>query len=228
MNSFMVSYQVPPPKSFNFANAEEWLNWIRRFERFRQAPGLSEKSSVNQVNTLIYTMGDLADDILSSFSLSEDKTKYKIVTEKLKAHFMKKRNVIFKRAKFNQRKQEKGESIDDFVTSLYRLSEHFGYGDIRNELIRDRIVVGLRDSMLSEKLQLDSNLTLETAITAACQREQVRKQQQVIKADETPLNIDAIATKKPQATKAKLHGESNQQSRTSFLSSQNEVWFIET
>ena len=56
---------------------------------------------------------------------------------------------------------------------------------------------------MSEKLQHDPNLTLETAITAAHQREQVRKQQQVIRIDEIPSNIDAIATKKPQATKAK-------------------------
>ena len=68
----MASYQVPPPKSFNFVNPEEWPNWIRRFERFRQASGLSAKSSANQVNTLIYTMGDHADDILSLLSLSEE------------------------------------------------------------------------------------------------------------------------------------------------------------
>ena len=127
----MASYQVPPPPSFNFANPEEWSNWIRRFERFRQASGLSEKSLVNQVNTLIYTMEDLADNILSSFSLSEeDKAKYKVVV-KFEAHFMKKRNVIFKRAKFNQQRQEEGESVDNFVTiSLYCLSEHCRYSDL--------------------------------------------------------------------------------------------------
>ena len=61
----------------------------------------------------------------------------------------------------------------------------------------------LQDLTLSEKLQLDPNLMLETVITATHQREQVRKQQQVIRADETSSNIDAIANKKPQATKAK-------------------------
>ena len=65
--------------------------------------------------------------------------------------------------------------------------------------------------MLSEKLQLDPNLMLETTITAAHHREQVRKQQQVIRADETSSNIDTIATKKPQATKAKPTRGSAQQ-----------------
>ena len=110
---------------------------------------------------------------------------------------------IFERAKFNQRRQEEGEPVDDFVTLLYCLSEHCRYDNLRDEMIRDRIVVGLRDSTLSEKLQLEPNLTLETAITFARQREQVKKQQQVIRANETPSNIDAILAKKSQSTKAK-------------------------
>ena len=200
----MASYQVPAPKPFNFSTPEEWPKWIRRFERFRQASGLSEKSSANQVNTLVYTMGDVADDILTSFGLSEeDKAKYDVVVEKFEAHFVKKRNVIFERAKFNQRRQEEGEPVDDFVTSLYCLSEHCRHGNLRDEMIRDRIVVGLRDSALSQKLQLESELTLEMAITSARQREQVKKQQQVIRADQTPSNIEAISAMRSQGKKNK-------------------------
>ena len=66
---------------------------------------------------------------------------------------MKRKNIIFERARFNQRQQAEGESVDDFVMDLYRLAEHCGYGVLHNEMIRDRIVVGLRDAKLSEKLQ---------------------------------------------------------------------------
>ena len=149
----MASYQVPPPKSFDFSKPEEWPSWIRRFQRFRVASGLSEKSSENQVNTLMYTMGDIADDILTSFELTkEEKKTYNTVAAKFQGHFVKKRNIIFERAKFNQHKQEEGESVDDFVTALYCLSEHCQYAKLRDEMIRDRIVVGLRNSSLSEKL----------------------------------------------------------------------------
>jgi len=44
---------------------------------------------------------------------------------------------------------------------------------------------------LSKKLQLESELTLEKAITLARNRESVRKQQPVVRAD-TSTNIDAI------------------------------------
>ena len=41
------------------------------------------------------------------------------------------------------------------------------------------IVVGIRDSQLSEKLQMDPDLTLEKAVTIIRQREKVKKQQGV-------------------------------------------------
>ena len=48
-------------------------------------------------------------------------------------------------------------------------------------MIRARIVVGLLDDTLSEKLQLDARLTLETAVTIARQSEEVHKQQTVVR-----------------------------------------------
>ena len=46
-----------------------------------------------------------ADDILQSFNLSDgDPKKYKTVKDKFDAHFVKRRDTIYERAKFNQRK----------------------------------------------------------------------------------------------------------------------------
>ena len=61
---------------------------------------------------------------------------------------MKHWNVIYERAKFNLRKQEEGETIAAFINDLYILVEHCEYGDLQDEMIRDRLVVGLRDSKL--------------------------------------------------------------------------------
>ena len=54
--------------------------------------------------------------------------------------------------------------MDVFITALYTLSEHCNYSSLREEMIRDRIVVGIRNAQLLEKLQLDSQLTLATAV----------------------------------------------------------------
>ena len=62
-------------------------------------------------------------------------------------------------------------------------------------MIRDRIVVGLRDATLSEKLQMDPDLTLDKAVVAARQREAVKTQQAVVRGEHP--SIDAIRAKVP-------------------------------
>ena len=193
----MASLRVTPPEPFDFTTPDEWPKWVRRFQRFRIASGLASGDEETQVNTLIYCMGDKADDILRSFQLSaEDEKNYETVREKFNGHFVAWRNIIYERAKFNSRCQEPDEPVETFVTALYNLAEHCGYEALHDEMIRDRIVVGIQDRKLSEKLQLDPTLTLEKAITTVRQVEAVKKQQPVIRKertdDETISPIQAV------------------------------------
>ena len=65
-----------------------------------------------------------ADNILRSFTLPEaDQKKYEMVRNRFEQHFVKHRNIIFERAKFNQRKQKDSETADSFVITLYSLAE---------------------------------------------------------------------------------------------------------
>ena len=80
------------------------------------------------------------------------------------------RNVIFERARFNRRRRRKGESAEECITVLYSYVETCAYGDLKEEMLRDRLVVGIKDTALSERLQLDAHLTLEKAKTAIHKR----------------------------------------------------------
>ena len=202
----VANYQVPPPEKFSF-KPEEWTRWIRRFERFRKATGMDQKSGENQVNTLVYSMGEEADDIMVSFGLTAgDAKQYELVKNRFESHFIVKRNIIFERAKFNLRSQQEGESVETFITDLHCLAEHCEFGVLKDELIRDRIVVGLKDKKLSEKLQLDSKLTLEKAVTQARQSETVKKQQDILQGtqpDPPSANVDQISNKRGKGGKGK-------------------------
>ena len=102
----MATFHIAPPENFDFSEPDDWPKWQRRFEQFHIASGLSQKDEPNQINALTYLMGDRADNIFQTFTLTEEeKKKYDTVIGKFEAHFMKKRNVIFERAKFNQRSQ---------------------------------------------------------------------------------------------------------------------------
>ena len=87
-----TTYQVSQPVSFEFTNPEDWPRRLQRFERFRQASRLTEKSEEAQVNKLICYMGDKADNILRSFKLSADDAKNcSTGKEKFQGHFIKSR-----------------------------------------------------------------------------------------------------------------------------------------
>lgn len=121
-----ATYNIQPPEQFDFSKPQDWERWIRRFERFRQASNLHASSDENQVNTLMYCMGDEADDVLKGQNLSAARQRqYDAVKNAFHAFFVVSKNVIYERACFNMRKQEVNESVDSFVTALYALSEHF-------------------------------------------------------------------------------------------------------
>jgi len=61
----------------------------------------------------------------------------------------------------------KEESVDSFITDLFSLVIHCSYGQLHDEMIRDRIVVGLLDASLLEKMQLDPNLTADKMLSMA-------------------------------------------------------------
>ena len=215
------SFQVAPPDSFVFTKPNEWPKCIRRFERYRLASGRDSKPDAMQVNALVYAMGDEADDIMAGFGLTEEEREvYPTVKTKFDEHFVVRRNTIFERAKFNRRSQEEGENVDSYITSLFCLAEHCEYGALHDQMIRDRIVVGIVDSALSLKLQLDAKLTLKKAIDAARQSEAAKREQaQMRNFLPQATNVDFVKAKrqskshptkpkmavKPQSTKCKCN-----------------------
>ncbi|XP_037572269.1 uncharacterized protein LOC119454393 [Dermacentor silvarum] len=123
-------------------------------------------------------MGKEAEDVLASLSLTDaDLTDYATVKSKFEGHFIPCTNVIFERANFNRRKQEANETVQSFITDLHNIAETCEYGSLKDDLIRDWLVVGLLDLGLNEKLQLDSKLTLQSAVKIARNSEFVKKQQ---------------------------------------------------
>ena len=191
----MTSIRLQPPTPFSFENPDDWPKWRRRFEQFRLASGLSEGENERQVSTLLYCMGEDAEDVLASTSISDEERKsYETVLRKLDDFFKVRKNVIFERAQFNRRCQKEDESVEQFITSLYNLVENCAYGDLKDEMIRDRIVVGIRDTSLAERLQMDAELTLDKAKKTVRQREAIRKQHGIlhvlIVSDPPPLPLN--------------------------------------
>ena len=103
------------------------------------------------------------------------------------------KNLVYERASFNLAHQLADESAEQFITRLHQLAENCEFGDLKNEIIRDRLVIGIRDGQLSERLQTESDLTLQKAEKLVRQRAAVSQQQQALKTPvENKPQLEAI------------------------------------
>ena len=70
------------------------------------------------------------------------------------------------RCKFNTRDQRSDENIDQYV-ELRRLANDCSYGELLEEIIRDRIVCGTNNPQIKEKHLQAETLDLSRAINIA-------------------------------------------------------------
>ena len=147
---------------------------------YRSATALDKESETRQVSVLLYCMEESAGDVLTSTKIfAKDRKKYQSVVKQFDEFFDVRRNVILERAKFNRLNQRVGESAEQYITALYSLVETCEYpADLVDEMLRNRPVVGMRHIALAERLQLDSELTLEKTKKAMRQKEAVKEQNQ--------------------------------------------------
>ena len=175
--------KFPTPACMDFDNPSSWPDWKTRFSRFRLATELDKKDQAVQVSQLIYVMGAQADKIYAQFSfpavteaIPNPQNDYNTVMALFDAHFIPKRNVIHERAKLYGRKQQKGESVEQFLRSLRDLAVTCQFGDREDEFVRDLLVIGLNDVEVSQHLQLEAELTLQKAVDTARHHELVKQQ----------------------------------------------------
>lgn len=167
-----------PPDKFSF-QAAEWKDWIASYQRFRIASKNHKEEGEIQRDSLIYAMGvKEAEKILKTFTFAEGEspTDFNCLVKKFEEHFIPVVNIRYERAKFHNRKQFDGESVEAFVRDLYSLVSTCGYND-ENDQILDRVVQGLKDSRVRRKLQLENNITLTKAISIARQYEMIECQE---------------------------------------------------
>ena len=182
----MANLRPDAPEQFAFAQPDNWPKWKKRFEHYWAASGLDKESDERQVSTLLYCLGNSADDVLTSTNIiAEDRKKYDSVLAKFDQFFGVRKNVIFERAKFNRHNQLPGELAEKYITALYHLVESCDYSELKEEMLRDRIVVVMRDVRLSERLQMDPKLTLDKVKRELHQKEVVQQHQQELQGEAT-------------------------------------------
>ena len=82
---------LPLPTKFDGTSklnqADLWPKWLRRFERYRIASRLQNKTEQEQVGTLLYALGECADDIITTLRVNEETASYTDVRAALNGYF---------------------------------------------------------------------------------------------------------------------------------------------
>ena len=160
-------FSLPPPTPLEIHDqnaAEKWKKFNLAWNSYSLATELNEKSEKVQVATLLTVIGEEARDVYSTFTdwtEEGDQDKIAPVLQKFAEYCQPRKNVPFERYRFNRRTQEVGESYDQYKTALRKLAEGCDFDTISpDELLRDRLIFGIRDSKVRERLLRESKLDL--------------------------------------------------------------------
>lgn len=162
---------IKPPGPLDFGDPNAWFRWKVRFDRYLNLSGQNGCKDVDKIDLLMYLLGEKSDEVVLTFEKPTQGWTYEELVQAFDRHFKPRVNIIFERFKFNTRVQQPGETAEQFITALHQLVDACDYGLLKDDLIRDRIVVGMRDEKLSEKMQLMSKLTLQEAVNLCRQAE---------------------------------------------------------
>lgn len=177
----MAQSLIPPPDKME-THGDTLNNWNffkASWKNYGAAIELEKKSAAIQVGTLLSVMGKTCYQIYENLPMTEaERAKPDKIIEKLTEFFEPKRNTIYERYSFNLATQKDNESVEQFVHNLRKLASTCEYGTLHDELIRDRIVIGINDHATRSRLLRDSKLDLQKAIDTCRASEQAKSQMQ--------------------------------------------------
>lgn len=127
------------------------------------ATGLYEKDNKLRCATFLTFMGSDALRVFDGlkFQNAEDKEKIDAVIKAMDEFCIGQTNEIYERYTFNKRDREPNETIDAYVAMLRTLARTCKYEALEDEMIRDRIVLGIRDNSTRKKLLQEKKLDLQ-------------------------------------------------------------------
>ncbi|XP_019740062.1 zinc finger protein 260-like [Hippocampus comes] len=162
----MEGLRPPPILSLHSSNlAKTWKTWKEQFTLYVELtmPNAEEDTKCKLFHLLI---GEEGRQLLSTWwsdDVSAGNT-VRDVMRKFDELWNPKLNETVARYAFFTRDQATGENVDKYVTELRVLASTCNFEQLKDSLIKDRIVCGTNDNGLRERLLREENLTLEKCL----------------------------------------------------------------
>ena len=142
---------------------DEWSDYQERLDQLFIAKDVAEEAKKKAI--LLSSCGRGAYRLIKKLLLPKKVAEetYKNICNKLNAHFNPKPSEIVQRFRFYKRDRRDGEPISEFVAELRHLSNGCEFADTLDKMLRDRLVLGVNDEALQQRLLEESALTFESA-----------------------------------------------------------------
>ena len=223
-HSFGIQSSLPLPPRLELSGnvAESWKKWKQRWESFEIASRLVDQENKYRVATFITCVGDDAIEIYNAlpFEQEEDKQNMSKVLELMERHCIGQTNVIYERYCFNNRNQESGELFDCYLTALKALAKTCNFGALTDELIRDRIVCGIRDGGTRKRLLQEAKLTMRRCLDV-CRSVETTETQVKAMSDKDDIHSlkhrPDVVSKRGIMVECKYRGRNHEKSRDKCL-----------
>jgi len=157
---------------------------------FRALYDANNKASEVKVAILLHVLGEEAVEKFNTFTLTqEEKKKYETVITAWENYCVPKTNESVERHIFFARNQKEEESFDAFLTDLKKLSASCGFGTLKDSLIKDRIISGITNKNLKDRLFREETMTLEKCIKM-CKTTELATEQLKILEEDRPVHAE--------------------------------------
>ncbi|KAK3768859.1 hypothetical protein RRG08_041521 [Elysia crispata] len=146
---------------------DTWQAYAERLEHFSLANEIDSEAKKRAV--LLSFMSVKPYKLLSNLVAPRKagECSYTEIVDVLKNHHNPRPSTIVQRFKFNTRVHGASESIRTFVAELKRLSEFCEYNDSLEEMLRDRLVCGINNRRIQQRLLSERSLTFAKALHIA-------------------------------------------------------------
>lgn len=197
----IMQSQIPlPPKLELSGNlAQNWKRWRQLWDSYGIVSEINQRPKEYQVATFITCIGMEDLEVYNGlpFKQEQDKNDPKEILRLMEEYFVGKTNIIYERYIFNNKSQELAETFDAYVSKLRKLAGTCNYEGICDELIRDRIVCGIRDNTIRKKLLQESELTLDKCVNICRAAEKTAAQLKTMSGHE---DVHFVKQKQPNTT----------------------------
>ena len=156
----------PEPMPDKLPKDKTWQLWRQEFEIFLKAGNFVDKKSEDKANLLMNLIGKVGLLALQDidFDNEEEKQNYDILIQKFNDYFDPPKKEIEERYKFYSRSKKNNETIEKYIADLKEKAKTCNFGDLTESLVRDMVILDIKDKPLRELLFREKSLNLEKLI----------------------------------------------------------------